>query len=466
VTTAQKELTRKEQKELARKLRAADPGLEIIHPHAAGIDVGNSAHYVAVAPHCDPEPVRRFGCFTADLLHMAEWLRHCGVKTVVMQSTGVYWIPLYEILEQHGLQVYLVNARQTRSLPGRKSDVQESQWLLKLHTYGLLNNSFQPRDQIRVLRTYWRQRTEQVRAASMCIQRMQKAMTEMNLQLANVISDLSGVSGMAIVRAILAGERDGKKLAGLADSRVRASTEEIAQSLQGNWRDELLFLLRQEVELYDIYQQRILECDRRVEAHLKTFTSERQASTPPPDKSKRVKKPKGNAPRFDLGAELHRITGVDLTRIDGIDVLTAQTLLSEIGTDMHRWKTEAHFASWLGLCPDNRISGDKVLSRGTRHVVNRAATALRMAASTLLRSKSYLGAQYRRLRSRLGAPKAITAMAHKLARLVYRLLRHGHEYVDKGLQYYEQRYRDQQIALLQRKALTLGLQLTPVTTLN
>jgi transposase len=332
---------------------------------------------------------------------MAEWLRHCGVKTVVMQSTGVYWIPLYEILEQHGFQVYLVNARQTRSLPGRKSDVQESQWLLKLHTYGLLNNSFQPSDQVRVLRTYWRQRGEQVRAASMCIQRMQKAMTEMNLQLANVISDLSGVSGMAIVRAILAGERDGKRLAGLANRMIRASAEEIAQSLQGNWRDELLFLLRQEVELYDIYQQRILECDRRVEAHLKTFASERQPSTPVAETSKRVKKPKGNAPRFDLGTELQRITGVDLTRIDGIDVLTAQTLLSEIGTDMHRWKTEAHFASWLGLCPDNRISGDRVLSRGTRHVVNRAATALRMAASTLLRSNSYLGAQYRRLRSRL-----------------------------------------------------------------
>jgi transposase len=460
VTTAQQQLTRKERKELARQLRAADPGLEIIHPHAAGIDVGNSAHYVAVAPHCDPEPVRRFGCFTADLHHMAEWLRECGVKTVAMQSTGVYWIPVYEILEQHGFQVYLVNARQTRSLPGRKSDVQESQWLLKLHTYGLLNNSFQPSDQIRVLRTYWRQRAEQVRAASMCIQRMQKAMTEMNLQLANVISDLSGVSGMAIVRAILAGERDGKQLAGLANRMIRASEEEIAQSLQGNWRDELLFLLRQEVELYDIYQQRIVECDRRVEAHLKTFASERQPSTPVPGKSKRVKKPKGNAPRFDLGTELHRITGVDLTLIDGIDVLTAQTLLSEIGTDMHRWKTEAHFASWLGLCPDNRISGDKVLSRGTRHVVNRAATALRMAASTLLRSKSYLGAQYRRLRSRLGAPKAITAMAHKLARLVYRLLKYGQHYVDKGLQYYEQRYREQQIAFLQKRALSLGLQLT------
>ena len=466
MTHPQQELTRKERKELARKLRAVDPGLEVIHPHAAGIDVGNSAHYVAVAPKRDPEPVRRFGCFTADLIQLAEWLRRCGVKSVVMQSTGVYWVPLYAILEQQGFEVYLVNARQTRSLPGRKSDVQESQWLLKLHTYGLLNNSFQPSNRVRVLRTYWRQRTEQVRAASMCIQRMQKAMTEMNLQLANVISDLSGVSGMAIVRAILAGEHDANILARLANSMIRASTEEIARSLQGNWRDELLFVLRQEVELYDFYQQRILECDRQVEAHLKTFASQSQSATLPATNPKRVRKPKGNAPRFDLGSELQRITGVDLTRIDGIDVLTSQTLLSEIGTDMDRWKTEAHFSSWLGLCPDNRISGDKVLGRGTRHVVNRAATALRMAASTLLRSKSYLGAQYRRLRSRLGAPKAITAMAHKLARLVYRLLKYGHEYLDKGLQYYEQRYRDQQIALLQKKALTLGLQLSPLPPLN
>jgi transposase len=218
--------------------------------------------------------------------------------------------------------------------------------------------------------------------------------------------------------------------------------------------------------LYDIYQQRILECDRRVEAHLKTFASEEQPSALVQPQSRPVKKPKGNAPRFDLGTELTRITGVDLTRIDGIDVLTAQTILSEVGMDMDRWKTEAHFASWLGLCPDNRVSGDKVLTRGTRHVINRAATALRMAASTLLRSKSYLGAQYRRLRSRLGTPKAVTAMAHKLARLVYRLLKFGHQYVDKGLQYYEQKYRDQQIALLQKKTLSLGLQLSALPTSN
>jgi hypothetical protein len=343
--------------------------------------------------------------------------------------------------------------------------VQESQWLLKLHTYGLLNNSFQPSDEVRVLRTYWRQRADQVRAAAICIQRMQKVLTEMNLQLANVISDLSGVSGMAIVRAILSGERDGETLANLANRMIRASKEDIASSLQGNWREELLFLLRQEVELYDLYQQRILECDRQVAAQLRRFASKETASATTeaaPAQPKRVHKPKGNAPRFDLGTELQRITGVDLTRIDGVSVLTAQTLISEIGTDMGRWKTEAHFASWLGLCPDNRISGDKILRRGTRSVANRAATALRMAATTLLRSKTYLGAQYRRLRTRLGAPKAITAMAHKLARLVYRLLRYGQQYVDKGLDYYEQRFREQQTALLRKRAASLGFQITEI----
>jgi len=423
-------LNRKQRKELTRQLRSEDPGLDVVHPRAAGIDVGNSAHYVAVRPDQDAEPVRRFECFTADLHRLADWLQACGVRTVAMQSTGVYWIPLYEILEEHGFEVYLVNARHTRNLPGRKSDVQESQWLLKLHTYGLLNNSFRPTAEIRVARTYWRQRAEHVHGASTCIQRMQKVLTQMNVQLANVISDLSGLTGQTIVRAILGGERDPRKLAELSHPQIRASRPEIAKSLEGNWRPELLFVLQQEVEMYDTYQRRIGECDRELEAHLKTFadkvrskqaeaesaSDERKGSkgqkTKPAQNSKRSQ---GNAPRFDLRSELYRISGVDLTRIDGIHSLVAQTVISEVGLDMSRWNTEAHFASWLGLSPDNRISGDKVLSKGTRHVVNRAATALRMAATTLLRSQSYLGAQYRRLRTKLGAPKAITAMAQSAA---------------------------------------------------
>ena len=461
MTTGKLWRNRKERKDWARRLRSEDPGLEVVHPHAAGIDVGNSAHYVAVRPDRDPEPVRRFECFTADLYRLADWLESCGVKTVAMQSTGVYWIPLYEILEEHGFDVFLVNARHTKNLPGRKSDVQESQWLLKLHTYGLLNNSFQPTAAIRVLRTYWRQRAEHVSGAATCIQRMQKALTQMNLQLANVISDLSGVTGQAIVRAIIAGERDPQKLAELSNPRIEASREEVAKSLEGNWRPELVFVLRQEVEMYDTYQWRITECDQQLQKHLASFANTVSPQSPEAEPSgKKKAKPTKNAPRFNLGSELQRITGVDLTRIDGIDVMVAQTLLSEVGLDMSRWYTEAHFSSWLGLCPDNRISGDKLLGKGTRHVVNRAATALRLAARNLIRSRSYLGAQYRRLRTKLGAPKAITAMAHRLARLVYRMLKYGQRYVDKGTDYYENRYRQQQIHLLQKKAAKLGLQIT------
>jgi transposase len=468
-------LNRKQRKALARQLRSDDPGLEVMHPHAAGIDVGNSAHYVAVRPDRDPNSVRRFECFTADLHRLADWLQQCGVTTVAMQSTGVYWIPLYEILDARGLEVYLVNARHTRNLPGRKSDVQESQWLLKLHTYGLLRNSFHPPADIRVVRTFWRQRGDHVQAVSTCIQRMQKALTQMNIQLANVISDLSGWTGQRIVRAILDGERDPQKLATLRHPGIHATQDTIAKSLEGTWQPDLLFVLQQEVAMYDAYQQRIVECDQQLEHHLKQF-ADKAADTAPADEPspttsharlrsgpKRRRKAGSHTPQFDLGHELHRISGVDLTRIDGIDVGVAQTLISEVGLDMTRWKSEAHFASWLGLCPDNRISGDRVLRRGTRHVVNRAATALRLAATTLLRSQSYLGAQYRRLRARLGAPKAITAMAHKLARLVYRMLTWGQEYVDKGLQYYEDRHREQQVQLLKKKAAKLGLQIAEPT---
>jgi transposase len=450
---------RKARKELARRLQSENPGLEVVHPHAAGIDVGNSAHYVAVRPDRDPHPVRRFECFTADLYRLADWLQSCGVETVALQSTGVYWIPLYDILEEQGFEVYLVNAQHTKNLPGRKSDVQESQWLLKLHTYGLLNNSFHPPSKIRTLRTYWRQRLQHVTAAATCVQRMQKALTQMNIQLANVISDLSGVTGQLIVRAIIAGERDPWKLAQLTHPRIQASRAEIAKSLEGNWRPELIFVLQQELEMYDTYQRRIAECDEQLQKHLAGLAGAppRKEALPPKKKKKQNK----NNPHFHLADELLRITGVDLTRIDGVDVFVAQTVISEVGMDMNRWKTEAHFASWLGLCPDNRISGDKVLARGTRHVLNRAATALRLGASTLLKSQTYLGAQYRRLRSRLGAPKAITAMAHRLARLMYRMLKYGQQYVDKGAEYYEQRNRQQQIEFVRKKAAQLGLQLTP-----
>lgn len=434
--------------------------LDVVHPNAAGIDIGNESHYVAVSPGRNATPVRQFACFTEDLQRLADWLKSCGIDTVAMQSTGVYWLPVYEILTEAGLEVFLVNARHTKNLPGRKTDVQECQWLLQLHTFGLLNNSFRPPEEICVLRAYWRQRAEHVASASACIQRMQKALTEMNVQLANVISDISGVTGLAIIQAILDGERDRYKLADLAHPRIQATREEIARSLEGNWRKELLFILKQERNLYQTYQQQIAECDAALAAHLQSLDDKAEPGSQPPA-AKPHKRAGGNAPtNFNLREELYRISGADLTQIDSINIMTAQTIIAEVGVDMSRFPSEAHFASFLGLCPDNQITGGKVLRRGTRHVQNRAATALRMAATSLWRSKTYLGAKFRRLRARLGAPKAITAMAHTLARLVYRMLKYGEQYVDKGMQYYEEQYRAHEILSIQKKAKLLGLEVT------
>jgi len=433
--------------------------LEIVHPDAAGIDVGGSEHWVAVSPDRDPEPVRRFGCFTADLREMGRWLMEKGVRSVAMQSTGVYWMPVLEILEQQGLEVYLVNAQHTKNVPGRKSDVQECQWLLKLHAFGLLNNSFQPTDEIRIARTLWRQRGNLVAEAGSTIQRMQKVLTEMNVQLSNVLSDLSGMSGMKIIGAILEGERNPWELAALVEPEVKATPEDIAKSLEGNWREELLFVLRQQVELYRIYQEKITDCDLQLRRHLESLGSKRDLKTQPIGPRPKGKKSSRNAPSFDLRSELYRITGVDWAQVNGIDVLTAQTVIAEAGADLSAFPSEKRFASWLGLCPTNEQSGGRILNRRTRKVVNRATVAFRNAALTLLRSQSYLGAQYRRLRTRLGAPKAITAMARKLACLFYRLIKHGQQYVDKGTEYYEARYREQQIRSLAKRAQKLGLQL-------
>ena len=433
--------------------------LDIVHPDAAGIDVGGSEHWVAVSPDRDDEPVRCFGTFTADLHDMARWLVEKGVRSVAMQSTGVYWMPVFEILEQNGLEVFLVNARHTKNVPGRKSDVQECQWLLKLHAFGLLNHSFQPSDEIRIARALWRHRGNLVAAASSTIQRMQKALIEMNMQLSNVLSDLSGVSGMAIINAILNGERDTSKLATLAEPEVKASTRTIALSLEGNWREELLFVLGQEVQLYRTYQEHIADCDLQLHRHLKSFDSRVDLSAQPIGPRPKGKKPSKNAPKFDLRTELYRITGIDWSQVNGMDVLTAQTVIAEAGVDLSAFPSEKQFTSWLGLCPTNETSGGMILKRRTRKVVSRATAAFRMAATALFKSQSYLGAQYRRLRTRLGAPRAITAMARKLACLYYRLIKHGQQYVDKGTEYYETKYREQQIWSLQKRAKKLGLQL-------
>src|SRR6266403_369087 len=456
------EMNRKQRREMTRQIQSEDLSLEVIHPDAAGIDIGNESHYVAVPPDPDSQPVQHFGCTTAELRAMADWLKQCRIRTVAMQSTSVYWIAVYDVLEQAGLEVYLVNARETKNLPGRKSDVQESQWLMKLHTYGLLRNSFRPSQEIRRMRTYWRQRNDLVQSAGRHIQRMQKALTQMNIQLANVISDISGVTGQAILKAILDGQRDPRELAAYRDCRVEASEEEIAQALEGNWQEDQLFVLRQEQAGYEFCQKQITECDQQLAQYLARLEDRTQGATLPEETRKgRRKKKKGN-PQFNLREELFRMTGVDLTQIDGIDVMTAMTVVSEVGWDMSKWKTENHFVSWLKLCPDNKISGGKVMGKGRMPTNNRATTVLRMAATTLRESDSYLGAQFRRFRTRLGPPVATKAMAAKLARLVYRMLRYGMKYVDQGAELYETKHRKQQVIHLKRKAAQLGLQIIEV----
>ena len=471
----EKRLTRQQRKELGRRLATANPGLEVVHRDAAGVDVGSRTHYVAVGPDRDAQPVRNFGCFTAALHELAAWLKQCGVKTVVLQSTGVYWIPVYDILEQYGFEVWLVNARETRNLPGRKSDVQESQWLLKLHTYGLLRKSFRPPPEIRAMRSCWRERAEYVQQGGVCVQRMQKALTEMNVQLATVLSDLSGVTGLKIIRAIVAGERDGRKLAEFRDPNVKASQETIAKSLEGTWWPEQLAILRRQLNDWDHVQAQMANCDKDLEQLMKSMPAAKAtaaaeatpASAELPTASsqtgkRRRKKASKNQPDFAIAAELQRMTGVDLTRIDGIQAMTVQTLITEAGLDMSQWPTEHHFVSWIGLAPRQDSSGGKILKKRTPKVVSRLATALRMAASTLRESQSYLGAQFRRLRSRLGPPKAITAMAAKQARLVYRMLKYGEEYVDKGTAQYEAKYERQKLKQLAKQAAKHGLALVPM----
>jgi transposase len=455
-------MNRKQRRVMMRQIQSEDVSLEVVHSDAAGIDIGNEFHYVAVPPSRDSQPVQRFGCTTGELRTMANWLKQCRIRTVAMQSTGVYWIAVYDILEQAGLEVYLVNARDTKNLPGRKSDVQESQWLMKLHTYGLLRNSFRPAQEIRTMRTYWRQRNDLVQSASRHIQRMQKALTQMNLQLANVLSDVSGVTGQAIITAILAGERNPHKLAEFRDPRVKASEEQIARSLEGNWQPDLLFVLQQEQDGYKFCQKQIAECDRQLEKYLQQREDRSHGAPLPEEKRKqRLKKTKGK-PQFDLRTGLFHLSGTDLTQIDGIDVMTASSILSEAGWDMSKWPDEDHFVSWLRLCPDNRISGEKIIGKGRLPTNNRATIALKMAASTLRQSDTYLGAQFRRLRARLGAPIAIKAMAAKLARLVYRMLRYGIKYADKGTTFYQVEHRQRQIKHLKWKAASLGYKVTPI----
>lgn len=431
--------------------------LSITHPNAAGIDIGSASHFVAVPPDRDDQPVREFASFTADLNALADWLAACGVDTVAMESTGVYWIPLFELLESRGLTVLLVNARHVKNVSGRKSDVLDCQWLQQLMSYGLLRGAFRPADEVCVLRALYRQRGTLLRSQARHVQHMQKALAQMNLQLTNVLADVVGETGQKILRAIVAGERDGHVLAAMRNVRVRASAQQIANSLQGNWRAEHLFALKQALDGFDFVGTQLAECDREIELQLLSL----QTHDGDPAKGKKRGRAR-NAPRFDLRAQLFRMCGVDLTRIDGVDVTTALAVVSEIGTDMSRFPTVKHFTSWLGLCPGTRITGGKLISGKTKRVVNRAAQALRLAAAALRSSKSALGAYFRRLCSRMDKPKAVTAAAHKLARLIYTMLTKGQDYTDQGQDYYEQRYRERVLQTLSQRAAKLGMKMVPV----
>jgi transposase len=434
--------------------------LQVCHPHAAGIDIGEAEHWVAVPPGRDPQPVRRFGTFTADLDTLADWLLDCGVTTVAMESTGVYWIPVFELLEARGLQVLLIDPRQAKRAPGRpKTDRLDCQWLQRLHAYGLLAGAFRPDAQVCVLRSYLRHRQMLLTYAAHHIQHMQKALQQMNLKLTQVVSDITGVTGMAILKAILAGERDPQHLAQLRNPHCHHAEDDIAKALQGTWHAEHLFALRQAVALYEFYHQQITQCDQQIKSQLETF-ADHSAGQPLPPKARRHKK--ANEPRFDARTPLYRLAGVDLTIIEGIEEGTALVILSEIGTDMTRWPSVKHFCSWLGLCPQHKISGGKVLSRRVRPGAHRVTVALRLAARSLHHSKSALGAFFRRMKTRHGTPKAITATAHKLARLVYSVLTHGTAYVQQGHEAYEAQYRERTVKAMTRHAKTLGYTLIPL----
>jgi transposase len=430
-------------------------GLSPIHPAAAAIDIGAKMHVAAVSPDRDPEPVRTFQTFTDDLHRLADWFVRCGIQTVVMESTGVYWIPIFEILEQRGFEVMVVNARDAKHVPGRKSDVSDAEWLQRLHEYGLLRASFRPQAEIAGLRAYLRQRERLLDYAAAHIQHMQKALTQMNLQLHHVVSDITGVTGMTIIRAIVAGERDPNVLATHRNRRCHASVETVCQALVGNYREEHVFALTQALELYDVYQAKVAACDMQIEAILKRL---KKNATPPASKllPARHEARSANAPAFDARAALHAILGVDLTQINGMGPYLALKLVGECGTNLTAWPTAKHFTSWLGLAPHNKISGGKVLSSKTRRTGNRAASLLRLAAVSVGRTDTALGAFYRRLSARVGKAKAITGTARKIAVLFYNTLRHGMSYVDPGATYYEERYRQRVLGNLQRRAKSLG----------
>ena len=442
------------------RTKSKPAGLPIIHERAAGIDIGSRFHVVAVSPDLSDEPVRTFQAFTGDLQRMADWLVDIGIQTVAMESTGVYWVVAYEVLEARGIAVILANAREARAVPGRKSDVNDAQWLQRLHACGLLRASFRPGRDIAALRAYLRSRERHLDYAAAHIQHMQKALTFMNLQLHHVISDITGATGIRIIRSIVAGERDPDVLAGMRDTRRKASAETVRASLVGNYQPEHLFALTQALALYDFYQKCVDECDEQIERAVAALNAERRIPEAPlPKPRHRTKQP--NDINFDVRSAMYQLAGTDLTQIHGIGPFLALRLVAECGTDLTRWPTAKHFTSWLTLSPGCKISGGKVLASYTRKSSNRVTAALRLAAVTVGRTNTALGAFYRRLAARIGNAKAVTATARKIAVLFYNSMRFGIDYRDPGADHYEQQYRERVLKQLHRRAAQFGFALQP-----
>jgi transposase len=434
----------------------------VLEPNACGIDVGAREMYVSVAPERSPDPVRMFQTFTEDLEKLAQWLTECGVTTVAMESTGVYWIPLYEILERRGLKPCLVDARHMKNVPGRRTDWQECQWIQYLHSVGLLREAFRPEDEVCAVRALSRHRKDLAEMASQHVLHMQKALTQMNVQIHHVINDLTGLTGMAIVDAIVKGERDALRLAQLRDPRIKATVETIRKSLVGNWREEHLFTLQQSRDLYRTYQEQIHACDQKIETLLQQTPPriDPDSKPLPPEKKTHKKKP-GPESSFNMRTEAYKLFGVDLTRVPGLSQ-NVIALYSETGRDVSRWKTAGHFASWLTLCPDNDVSGGKVLWRGTRHYKNRAGQIFRMAAYGLHRSQSQLGDYLRRMKAKLGPAAAITATARKIAVIFYTMIKNQVEYDETKWAQLDTQRQKRVETKLRRQAQRMGFRLVTI----
>ena len=438
-------------------------GMSRIHPNAAGVDIGAIEIVACVPSDENTQIVKAFGNYTVDLQALAQWLKSYDIKTVAMESTGVYWIALFEELERQGFECLLISSRSLRRVAGKKSDISDAQWIQTLHTYGLLEGSFRPQGELVALRTLLRHRSQLVEHRSPHIQHMQKALLQMNVQLSQAVTDVTGMTGLKIIRAILVGEREPQALAALREPGCKKSAEEIGKALTGTWREEHLFILKQSVLLYDFYTEQIQACDLEIERlYGLTRPNWDSAEVQPLTKRKKNSHSK-NLPHNaeEVRKHLKRISGVDLSLVDGFGVSLAQTVIMEVGTDMSKFPDEKHFCSWLGLAPKHEISGGKVLKKNTLKTKNRAGQAFRLAANSVKQAECMFGVFYRRLRARLGPAQATVATAHALARVVYRMLKYKVEYEPLSVKEYQKHYEEQQIKYMRKKAAKFGFQLVP-----